>query len=421
MTVPDLVRVVVRLARVARRRRVRERGRKVENAVAGRLIDPGRRDVARRPAQDLRNLACVEIGARRPQPRGRTGHDRRREARARRGGVPTVECRGDGDVDAGGGEVDVRRLAREERDLAGRVGGGDGEHVRKDSGVAEWVAEVARVPGRRHDEGPEADGLTHRGLDRRVLRLRAEAQVDHGSPGPGSGEDALHDLARLEPHSVPDRRVVRADHSLRDRRRRYRRRSPARPPRKRRRFRGRRRRAPAPGRSAPRGWGARRTPDARRTPQSRRARPAPRGQAASARRRRRRHATTAPVRADRRSPQQRRTPRTLAPPGRNRVRGAHEALRRFLRHGRPAGARCAAPRPRPAPAPARSFRSTRSGWRFNWTSVAGAEAAPAPPTSGARATSAAMPASDNAAARRRPGVLRVRCTHAVNRQRLREA
>ncbi len=108
----------------------------------------------------------------------------------------------------------IRRLAREDRDLAGRVSGGDGEHVGQDSGVAEWVAEVARVPGRRHDEGPEADGLTHRGLDRRVLGLRAEAQVDHGSPSPGGGENALHDLARIEPHSVPDRRVVRADHSL---------------------------------------------------------------------------------------------------------------------------------------------------------------------------------------------------------------
>ena len=128
---------------------------------------------------------------------------------------PPSRRRRDRDVDAGSGDVHEPGLAREERDLVVRVSGRDGEHVRESRRIGERVAEIARVPGRRHDERPEADRLVHRGLDRGVLRLRAQAQVDDGLPRPGGGEDALHDLARLEPRAVPDRRVEGADHRLR--------------------------------------------------------------------------------------------------------------------------------------------------------------------------------------------------------------
>ena len=156
----------------------------------------------------------VELGSGRPDPGGRAGDERRREARA--GARPPVlaERAGDGDVGARRCEVDVRRAAREaatapERSVAATV-----STCGRTAGYPSGLPRVAVVPGGGDDERARRDRLRDRLLDRRVS-LATEAEIDHAAPGARRLEDARRRSPRLEPRALAARGVPGAQDGLR--------------------------------------------------------------------------------------------------------------------------------------------------------------------------------------------------------------
>ena len=211
----DVVHVVVRLERVADGRRIRERGRHAQQAVSGCVVPTGGADVARRAAHHLEELTRVEVRPGRPDPRGRAGHERGREAGAVLRVPRLVQGGRDRDVLARCGEVDVAGAARERRHPILLVGRCDGEDVRRAGGERELVARVAVIPRRRDDEHSLPDRGGQRLRDRDLRPVRAEAEVDHARAPVGGGHDPRHDLARDELGARPGRRVPRLQEGFR--------------------------------------------------------------------------------------------------------------------------------------------------------------------------------------------------------------
>ena len=182
---PDEVDVLVRLLRVDGRRLARQRGRHVEDPVAGVGVPAGLADVARRAAHDLEELRVRERRPLRPDRGGGTGDERGGEARAvDRGVAGRIEERRDraGHVLPGRGEVHRRR------------GAARTTVTRSDSSVAPTVSTCAKVagydgelpcspvvPGRGDDQLAGAEGVQDRVLLDRQPVEAAEAEVDHAA------------------------------------------------------------------------------------------------------------------------------------------------------------------------------------------------------------------------------------------------
>ena len=124
--------VVVRLERVGRRSRCRQRRANVEQAITRVVADALRSELSRGPAHERDQLRVVELRTYRPDPGERPRHERGRIARAARDDVTGWVVRaghGDFHVDTRAGEIDRARRARERRDTVVPVGGSDRQHV----------------------------------------------------------------------------------------------------------------------------------------------------------------------------------------------------------------------------------------------------------------------------------------------------
>ena len=168
--------------------------RDVEQPEAGVPVPAVVPDVLRRPAHQVVDLRLLERGSRGPDPGGRAGDERRREARAveRRVARGVVDERHrDRDVHARRGEVDRRGGARERGRLVVLRRGGDGQHVRVVRGVRERIAFFELVAG----GGDRDRAATEREHDRlrheEALLGAPEAEVDHAAPGQRSLGDPL--------------------------------------------------------------------------------------------------------------------------------------------------------------------------------------------------------------------------------------
>ena len=205
----DEVNVLVRLLRVGRGRRARNRSGRVEDPVAG---VPVPRAAAGRAAHHLEQLGVRQRRPQRPDGRGGTRDERCGEARpvedpiGRTGRVERLRDR-DRDVLAWRGQVHLGGGGREVRCAAAFVRRADRQHVRERGRVGGRAALLPAVPG----GGDHERAVRERGQDRVLLHRQpvgaTKAEVDHaGTVGDSRREPS--DLVAHGEHAtrarVPD-------------------------------------------------------------------------------------------------------------------------------------------------------------------------------------------------------------------------
>ena len=197
----DLRWILVRLERIPQRRLEGERPRNVEQSEPGRVVESRSTDVRGRSPHQLEELRVVEFRPLAPDPRRRSRDNGGGEARpvgecvAR--GVPRKRLR-DRNADARRGEVGGGGERREAGHVARLVRRADREHVCVGGREVLRAAVETVVAGGRDDERARAEREEDGLLQKRIVVLAAEAEVDHSGAAARSFDDALDRRALVE-------------------------------------------------------------------------------------------------------------------------------------------------------------------------------------------------------------------------------